>query len=676
MYIDKRSSDLLKLFIENNELSELMISNELSITKKQISYAIDKLNDSLISKGIPKVEKRYGVYFFDKASISMLIGKTDEIFDIYYFSQEERVYIIVIYILFNDEFLSSYHFIDELNISKSTFLGDQKEVKKILNEYDLQMSYDRKEGYKITGNEYNIRLVSINAIKHLLRIQAGDKIVKKYLKITDEKMKSVLEIIKLIEHKFKLHYTDEKLLELPYFIIICIERINKGKIIDLLPQEFVHISGTREFIALKEVFSDIQYKNEILFLTSIVKTINVTFNQYFHNEEFNDVVNKVIDKFTSECFITIENREWLYKALLQHFVPAYYRIKFGYHIDNEITPDIGEYYEYLHMIVKKSVEPFEELIGSEIPENELSYFTVLFAGFLRREGYKEIEENRKIAIVVCTNGISVSNFLLLSLMKLFPELRFDTTLSQREFYDYNKEYDIVFTTVPLKCYKPVYILKPFSDELTKQKFREKVLNDFYGVKTHIIDTSTVVDIIEKYASIKEKNKLFEQLNNYFHPVENEMYLNIKKSKLAKLFTEKTVKVSHDKLFWKDAISLCANPLIQNNSIEKRYVEKIISDIEKNQPFLLIADGFMVSHAGINDGVNKVSMSLLKLPRKISIDGYMEADFILTIATPNYEDHLEYLKELNESLSQNNFINRLRKCNTDKELLYSLLNENL
>ena len=48
---------------------------------------------------------------------------------------------------------------------------------------------------------------------------------------------------------------------------------------------------------------------------------------------------------------------------------------------------------------------------------------------------------------------------------------------------------------------------------------------------------------------------------------------------------------------------------------------------------------IIAHAGVDDGVYSMGMALLKLPEKLSFNGYMDADIIVVLATPDKTRHL-------------------------------------
>ena len=142
-------------------------------------------------------------------------------------------------------------------------------------------------------------------------------------------------------------------------------------------------------------------------------------------------------------------------GVLQGQIPLSYRAEYCRH---------GTFprYSSLHAMVKRSMKPLEELAGSEFPDEELVYITALFGAWLQREGILDIENQKKRAVIVCANGVSVSNFLFFTLRELFPEIEFLTCLSMRDFTEYKEEFELVFTMVRLETDKLQFSCKTIS----------------------------------------------------------------------------------------------------------------------------------------------------------------------------------------------------------------------
>lgn len=138
--------------------------------------------------------------------------------------------------------------------------------------------------------------------------------------------------------------------------------------------------------------------------------------------------------------------------------------------------------------------------------------------------------------------------------------------------------------------------------------------------------------------------------------------------LKELLVGMNIRIVETKMGWKEAIEFAAMPLLYDGSITIRYVQAIISNIVENKPHLEVADGVIIAHAGIEQGVNDVGMSMLVLPERIEIDGYIQADVIVVLATPDYESHLLALNELIEILEDDVKVAKIKQAKTPHDIL--------
>ena len=94
---------------------------------------------------------------------------------------------------------------------------------------------------------------------------------------------------------------------------------------------------------------------------------------------------EVIVNFENLICVTINERETLLEALFQHIKPAFYRMKYHYHIEQSILDMVLPQYASLHAIVRKSIGPVEKLVGVEVPDEELVLQHCLEHGFEEKE---------------------------------------------------------------------------------------------------------------------------------------------------------------------------------------------------------------------------------------------------------------------------------------------------
>jgi len=101
--------------------------------------------------------------------------------------------------------------------------------------------------------------------------------------------------------------------------------------------------------------------------------------------------------------------------------------------------------------------------------------------------------------------------------------------------------------------------------------------------------------------------------------------------------------------------MASKPLFNQGYIERRYVDRIIEEVKTEKPFWNIAKNVIIAHAGIEDGVNHLGMSMLKSSKHIVFHENMSGDILIILATKDYKEHLSALYRLiditeNEKLS--------------------------
>lgn len=684
-YLDERSRNVLLQIVDNPTITGKQLQDMLDLSRKQLSYSLEKVNDYLMDNGFECIERLKTGKFQIPAPV--IDEYKTENFNLeeadYTYSDKERQYLIVLLLLCRQEELSTADFTYELNISKNTFLLDLKKLQQTLcRNYKVDVHYSRKDGYRMTGSEFAKRESLITAIRKVLLMPNGACVIKKICNIEEAEFASVYESIMLIEDKLNIKFTDERLEELPFILYLILRRIKQGKLLDAIAESFQHIVGTSEYTATNILVQKYAVENQLerMFIAAQIQSSNVSSMRNDDVEvekQITDAAFDMIERFEEISLVQIQGKSALLEALVQHCKPAYYRMKYKFHIENSAIDMVLPQHAQLHEMVRRASQPFAALVGSEIVDDELVYLTVLFGAWLKKEGNLEIIEEKKKAIVICSNGVTVSNYLYVTLSELLPEIEFKDCLSIRAFEEYDKPYDLIFTTVRLDSEKPQYLVKPFLNDYAKQRFREKVMGSLSGIKPHRINLSEIMDIVRKHAQVDDNEQMMKDLQQYLFqdpslPTQKVVHQEGVELSLADILTTKTVQVEHEELSWQQAIEKAAKPLLDQGDIESRYVKKMIDSIEQDKPYIAIADGVIVAHAGIDDGVNEVAMGLLRLPKRIPIFDYLEADMIVVLATPDRTKHLNPLFQFIEITENETKMKALRQASDVDQMLNILI----
>lgn len=685
-YLDERSRKVLIQIVDNITITGKELQEMLDLSRKQLSYTIDKVNDYLIDNGFAKIERLKTGRFSVPSSVSEEYKTDNFVLEEanYTYSDRERQNLIVLLLLCRLEELSTIDFTYELNISKNTFLIDLKKLQATLhNQYDVEVLYSRKDGYRMIGSEYEKRESLIGAIRKVLLMPNGKEVLKKKCQIHEDELQEMTKDIIEIERKLDIQFTDERLNELPFILCLVMRRIHQGKLLDTIPESFQHIIGTREYTVTSLFAQKHHVENQLerMFVAAQIQISNV---HSMRNEDLEiekkiaDAAKEMIHRFEEVSLVQIKGKEELLEALIQHCKPAYYRMKYHFHIENSAIDMVLPQHAQLHEMVRRASKPFAKIIGFDIVDDELVYLTVLFGAWLKREGNFEILEEKKKAVLVCSNGVTVSNYLYVTLSELLPEIDFLDCLSIRNYEAYKKPHDLIFSTVRVDSSKPQYLVQPFANEYAKQRFREKVMHDITGIQQYRVNVSGVMDIIKKYTRISDDEQMMKDLQQYlFYDASKdrhsgELFEGNEALSLQDLLNLQTVQILNECINWKEAIKRAAKPLLDNQSIEEKYVDKMILNIENERPYIAIAKGVVIAHAGIDDGVNDVAMSVIRLPKRIAIHDYLEADIIVVLATPDKSRHLNPLFGFIEISEQNERMQAIRNAKTVEEMLALLI----
>ena len=243
----------------------------------------------------------------------------------------------------------------------------------------------------------------------------------------------------------------------------------------------------------------------------------------------------------------------------------------------------------------------------------------------------------------------------------------------RDFATYDEtKFDIVFTMVRLETSKTQFVVKPFLDEISKMKFREKVMGELVGITPRKLDVSTLLNTVRKYADIKDEEALKREFAAALNPETEEEKSDNVRTKfqigLKDVLVEETIQVLDHVLPWEEAIQTAAKPLLDRGDITERYVQKAIDNIKADKPFIMIADGVIIAHAGVDDGAKRVCLSLLTMPERTDVYGYMEADVVIMIGTPEPTKHLEVLEQLNHIIEDKKSLQLLKKAKKPEDII--------
>jgi mannitol operon transcriptional antiterminator len=679
MSLDQRSTAILshlvkaQTFVSIGELTE-----KFHISRRTIYYDIGKINDWLVENNLPIVKhvRSTGFILEEEAIINVpeKIGtlKTWQ----YEYSTKERKAWLAIYLMARDIPLFLEDLMEKIRVSRNTTIEDLKGLKIEFSRFDLTLEFERKSGYVILGKEDDKRKAIVHYLQHVLPEQNWQSFLAKIPMILTkeadhfdlfdyEKLKAVQHIIGESEQELSVQFADEFLYGLAVRLLLFCKRVSQGKKISIDPVEKEVLQETKQYEAAKEIgeklsaLFEIEFpEDEIFYITKHLLSSRVQFSEDLQlNTRQNDaqilanVVTEMVADFQKYACVFFKNRKEIEKNLLLHVKPAYYRIKYGLEFESEMTESIKEQYHDIYLLTSKVISHLEAVVGKRVNEKEIALIAMHFGGWMRRVGAKPAA--RKKALLVCTNGVGTSRLLLHQLEGLFSTIDLIGSVSLREYEKNDYDVDFIISTIPLdEKDKPVYVVSPILTEAEKESLLKRVIGQVETNPKQSSSVEALMEIIQKHAKVLDKESLQQEIKQYLYKPEK-IVREVGKPSLKDLLKEENIQIKSEVTDWKEAIWTTAEPLLKNDLITEEYIHAMIENIVKMGPYIVIAPKVAIPHARPEDGVNELSMSLLKLTNAVPFSDQKVHDIhlVIVLAAIDGETHLRALSQLTELLSE-------------------------
>lgn len=148
--------------------------------------------------------------------------------------------------------------------------------------------------------------------------------------------------------------------------------------------------------------------------------------------------------------------------------------------------------------------------------------------------------------------------------------------------------------------------------------------------------------------------------------------------LVDLLTEKMIALNVNAANWEEALQRGAKLLIDDGGVEPRYLDAMIDMVKELGPYVVIAPGLALGHAGPDKGVNRTCFSLITLntPVEFGVPGNDPVSIVFSFAAPNKEEHMQALRDLAMFCSDGNNLEMIRqaeKVEQIRELLIQFFN---
>lgn len=143
--------------------------------------------------------------------------------------------------------------------------------------------------------------------------------------------------------------------------------------------------------------------------------------------------------------------------------------------------------------------------------------------------------------------------------------------------------------------------------------------------------------------------------------------------LNDLLTETMIRIKVPVMDWEDAIRKGAQLLIDSGGVEQRYADAIIKMVKDLGPYVVVAPGLALGHAGPDEGVIRTCFSLMTLekPVEFGVPENDPVDIVFSFAAPNKEEHMQALRDMALFCSESSNLQQIRKAKSTREIKQTL-----
>ena len=267
---ENRLCRILKIIEQSNITTAQSIADKLGVSTKTVRNEIKELNKLL--KGYALIDNKQGkyiLYVIDQTNFYKVIQDL-RIQDDFFNSQQNRMSYIFYKLMNSKKPYLTDDLAEEMNIGRTTFVGDLKKLRSKIENYGLQIVGKTSKGLFLEGNEIDIRMCLLEDMYGSIYYdyKIDEDIVDLISKICRENAIGNITIG---------HFMN--------FFTVMIDRLLNGHTITELDDKYLSIKSTKTFEFIDKLLDEVENKipivipeNERIFLVLPIISMRTPIN--------------------------------------------------------------------------------------------------------------------------------------------------------------------------------------------------------------------------------------------------------------------------------------------------------------------------------------------------------------------------------------------------------------
>lgn len=581
-YEENRLARILNIMEQKQSVTVDYLSEKMDVSPKTIKNDIKEINNSLEGHAIIENKRNsYVFYIFDTDGYEQVKNKVYA-HDDFMNSPNSRIVFIMQKLMNTDCPYLTDELAYDMNIGRSTVNGDLKRLRKILEEYEIEILGKTNTGISLNGDELEIRFFILENMY--------DGIYKDYPLDSD-----LIDAIKQIALEYEL---DSVAVE--YFIkffTVMIDRFLNGNPLSKLDKKYEELKESSAYIFAREIANNISKvlmtdlpEEEILFISIPIAGMRTptnikTIEKLQVKKTTEDLILKIKDKIKQEMNINIQSEQIMHE-FMYHIQFMINRMKYGFKIRGIDCEEIKSSNSVAYTVAEVAASVIQNEENIEISNEEIALMSVYF-GILIDKSNLEKNKIYNIAIICGTGRISArvveSNLKKIIKNETVMDLYSDSNIDS-EILD---KYDLVVSTVKLDIDTKSEIIY-IKDVLDRSELKRKIDLLKYSDKKEIsfikgMDSIMLGILDENRFFVLDKNYSYsENVNMMIDILENEGHLDggfkeriRKREEKSSMIFEDTVAFPHTINYASKNIELALGVVPENMSDKKEKDIKLV-----------------------------------------------------------------------------------------------------
>lgn len=570
-----------------------------------------------------------------------------------YEPSEERQYVILRELLFNDEAILVDELSEELFVSRSTISNDLMKMKPLLEPYELSIKSKPTIGIYIHGNEQNKRhfIMKYFFMERLQKNMTSFSSFTEYF--TTISIEEILIIVLDECREANLKLSDYIIYNIVMHVALAIKRVEEGNRIDHLSaaeeeKDFVEYQVAKNILSrltnsLHRTIPEEEVNYIVLHLRSKIETETVYAKDAYSKEEIKSQLINQLKRMDEETGLHLEEDSILIEGLLTHFIPLFMRLQKNEKMKNPLVTKVKEEYSDAYFLTVTYVAKMPVFEQYSVSEDEWAYITLHIIAAIERE----FNNNKMKTLVICATGMGSSQMLKVRLEnELGAKLQIEKVTSYYEISHQDiEQYDLIVSSIDLSKFVfpiPVVNVSVFLSE-----------DDIQKIKKYVVKTKTF-QIHDSVKTVSDESDLPKLVDQFFEPA---LFLKVKEEKNKKEVLDQLICLAKE----------------FDPSISPEFLRKQLQLRETFNP-VVFSNHVAVPHP--IEGVSRLSKVAVALaPKGIKWDEkYKDIRLVFLMLPDRYE--YQHLQDVNKALlpliEKESLVSSFCNCETFEEFEQSFV----